>query len=155
VKRLGNDRPFEETFVKRLFLRASWKESTRHWARLEGHAHRVHTLAERLPAVPVVVEAYLGFLYDVGRRELPGAFAVVHSMLRGAKDVDAVLTSEVMFILESLLAGFVYGQPALLKRDPRLAAAILEVLDLLVGAGSSAAYRMRDDFVTPFRDTAA
>ena len=155
VKHLGRERPFEETFIKRLFLRASWKESTRHWARLEGNAHRVHALAERLPAVPVVLEAYAQFLYDVGRRELPGAFVVVHSMLMRADDRDAALTSDVMFILESLLTGFVYGQPVLLKRDPRLADAILEVLDVLVLAGSSAAYRMRDDFVTPLRNVSA
>jgi hypothetical protein len=155
IKHLGRDRPFEETFIRRLFLRASWKEDSRHWARLEGYADRVHTLAERLPAVPVVIEAYLEFLYDIGRRELPGAFVVVHSMLMRAEDRDTVLTSNVTFILESLLAGFVYGQPVLLKRDSRLASAVLETLDVLVLSGSSAAYRMRDDFVTPLRDTSA
>ncbi|QTD31732.1 hypothetical protein [Pseudomonas fluorescens] len=35
------------------------------------------------------------------------------------------------------------------KRDPTLREAILYVLDVLVESGSSAAFRMRDDFVTP------
>lgn len=151
VKYLGRERPFEETFVKRLFLRAQWKESTKHWARVEGHAHRVHALAERLPAVVVVAEAYLEFLYTIGRQELPGAFLVVHSILMRAEDRGAMLTKEASFLLESLLAEFVYGRPALLKGDPRLSAAVLELLDVLVAGGSSAAYRMRDDFVTPLR----
>jgi hypothetical protein len=43
----------------------------------------------------------------------------------------------------------VYGNPHQLKSDPRMRAAVLHLLDELVESGSSAAYRTRDDFVTP------
>lgn len=54
-----------------------------------------------------------------------------------------------VFCLESLLRRYVYGQPQLLRAELSLREAVLSILDHLVDAGSSAAYRMRDDFVTP------
>jgi hypothetical protein len=52
-------------------------------------------------------------------------------------------------MLEVLLQRHVYARPLELKRDPALREAILYVLDVLVESGSSASFRMRDDFVTP------
>ncbi len=56
-----------------------------------------------------------------------------------------------VFLLEGLLQRYVYGRPLELKREPELRDAVLALLDLylLVENGSSAAFRMRDDFVTP------
>jgi hypothetical protein len=54
-----------------------------------------------------------------------------------------------VFLLEVLLQRYVYGRPLELKRDSNLRDAVLFLLDLLVENGSSAAFRMRDDFVTP------
>jgi hypothetical protein len=51
--------------------------------------------------------------------------------------------------LETLLCRYVYGQPMALKKDPSLREAILYLLDVLFESGSSVAYRMRNDFVTP------
>ena len=57
--------------------------------------------------------------------------------------------SDTVFVLEVLLQRYVYGRPLELKRDTRIRDAVLFMLDCLVEAGSSAAFRMRDDFVTP------
>ena len=54
-----------------------------------------------------------------------------------------------MFCLESLLHRFIYSEPLRLKTNVKVRSAVLTILDTLVDAGSSAAYRMRDDFVTP------
>ena len=51
-------------------------------------------------------------------------------------------------MLESLLQRHVYGRPLELKRQTRIRDAVLFILDWLVEMGSSAAFRMRDDFVT-------
>ena len=53
-----------------------------------------------------------------------------------------------VFVLEVLLQRYVYGRPLKLKRDARLREAVLFILDSLVETGSSAAFRMRDEFVT-------
>jgi len=42
-----------------------------------------------------------------------------------------------------------YGRPLELKSDSRIRESVLFILDSLVETGSSAAFRMRDDFVTP------
>ena len=44
---------------------------------------------------------------------------------------------------------FGYGRPVELKQDQALRDAVLLLLDILVESGSSATFRMRDDFVTP------
>ncbi len=51
-------------------------------------------------------------------------------------------------MLEVLLQRPVYGYPLKLKSEPTVREAVLFLLDTLVENGSSAAFRMRDDFVT-------
>jgi hypothetical protein len=50
--------------------------------------------------------------------------------------------------LERLLKRYFYGRPRELKQQVELRNAILQLLDLLVDLGSSAAFRMKDGFVT-------
>lgn len=57
--------------------------------------------------------------------------------------------TDTTFMLEVLLQRFVYGRPLELKREHAIGDAIIFLLDSLVESGSSAAFRMRDDFVTP------
>ena len=52
-------------------------------------------------------------------------------------------------MLEVLLQRHVHGRPLELKRDTVIRNAVLDLLDILIEQGSSAAFRMRDDFVTP------
>jgi hypothetical protein len=151
IARLDREQPYEAPLISRLFLITYWKEGVKHWERLDGEAHRVHSLAQRLPPSAVCVEVYARFLYTIGQQSLPEAFEVIDSVLRRGDAVRVVSESEASFYVESLLGRFVYGQPQRLKTDPGLRAAVLRVLDVLVSAGSSAAYRMRDDFVTPMR----
>jgi hypothetical protein len=66
-------------------------------------------------------------------------------------DARQMLTEEpdTIFMLEVILQRHVYVRPLELKKDAALRTAILFILDTLVDNGSSAAFRMRDDFVTP------
>ena len=56
---------------------------------------------------------------------------------------------DTVFRLEVLLRRYVYGRPIELKRQRDPWEAVLFLLDLIVENGSSAAFWMRDDFVTP------
>jgi hypothetical protein len=51
--------------------------------------------------------------------------------------------------MEVLLQRYVYPKPLLLKERVNLREAVLALLDALIDLGSSSAFRMRDDFVTP------
>lgn len=96
-----------------------------------------------------MLDSYVRFLYHIGERSMPAAFVRIANALRRGNPADMLRESNTVFMLEVLLQRHVYSQPLELKRDPALREAILYVLDVLVESGSSAAFRMRDDFVTP------
>jgi hypothetical protein len=135
--------------ISAIFLGPWWKEEVRHWRSLEGHAEHVHALFEDLPASSTVLENYLRFLYHVGEQSLPEAFIRIAKRLQQGDPRQMLSKRNTVFLLEVLLQWYVYGRPLELKRQGDLREAVLFLLDLLVENGSSAAFRMRDDFVTP------
>ena len=149
VSGLDDDHPWGADMLSAVFLTSFWKDSARHWKSLEGHAQHVHSLFEALPSSPIVFGSYIRFLYHIGEKSLPDAFVrVSHSLNAG--DAQAILAdSNTVFMLVVLLQRHVYAKPLELKRDPRIREAVLSLLDVLVENGSAAAFRMRDDFVTP------
>ena len=126
-----------------------WNEGVRHWNRLEGHEEDVNALMAGLPAAAPILLAYTRFLDGIGSRSLPGAFTNVADLLRKGVPEDLLSNGNTVFYLEAELGRHVHGEPSRLKSDPSLRRDVLYILDQLVEAGSSAAYIMRDDFVTP------
>lgn len=146
---LDDKHPWGSEMLSAIFLTSWWKENVRHWRSLEGYAHHVHALFEALPPSAIVLDNYARFLYHIGERSLPEAFVRVANSLR-CGDAQAMLQERnTVFLLEVLLLRHVYGRPLELKRDRAMREAVLFILDTLVENGSSAAFRMRDDFVTP------
>ena len=94
------------------------------------------------------MHSYLRFLASVGSRELPNSLESVASKLKTTQSY-VLLTGDTLFYLEKILIRFVYGTPEVLKGKKALSDAVLFLLDQMVDVGSSSAYRMRDDFVTP------
>lgn len=137
------------SLLSELLLAVAWKESARHWPSLVGHAHHVHDLFSGLPVSGATVRRYLLFLYHVGEQSLPDAFTLIATKLKTGSALDLLVEGENAYILETLLQRHVYARPRELKQRPHLRAAVLYLLDQLVEAGSSAAFQMRDDFVTP------
>jgi len=149
VARLDGEHPWGGEMLSSIFLTSWWKDNVRHWKGLEGHAHNVDELFEALPSTSIVLDSYVRFLYHIGERSLPAAFVrIADSFAKG--DAQTMLErSNTVFMLEVLLQRLVYGKPLELKRDAAVRKAVLFLLDTLVENGSSAAFRMRDDFVTP------
>ncbi|MCY4651722.1 MAG: hypothetical protein OXC95_01000, partial [Dehalococcoidia bacterium] len=135
--------------VDKMLFRMHWNEGIRRWRRLDGHEQEVDDFIARLPATAPVLLAYCYYLYEIGEGALPGAFRILANRLEVGNSADLLSDGNTMFYLESLLQRYVYGLPLRLKSDASLRTAVLHILDHLVDAGSSAAYRMRDDFVTP------
>ena len=146
---LDREHPYGSEVLSTIFLSAWWKDNVRHWRSLEGYAHNVDALFNALPPVWIVLDSYVRFLYHIGERSMPAAFVLIANALRRGNNADMLRESNTVFMLEALLQRHVYARPLELKRDPTLREAILFVLDVLVDSGSSAAFRMRDDFVTP------
>ena len=132
-----------------MFLTSYWKDNGRHWRFLDGYAHLVHALFEALPPASIVLDDYMRFLFHIGERSLPDAFVRVGDALRSGDAQKMLEHSNTVFMLEVMLRRYVYGRPLALKRHAHILDAVLFVLDCLVDSGSSAAFRMRDDLVTP------
>ena len=135
--------------VSAIFLGTWWKEGVRHWRSLEGYAGNVHALFEDLPPSATALHSYLRFLYHIGEQSLPQAFIRIAKRLKQGDPRKMLMKGDTIFLLEVLLQRYVYGRPLELKRQKDLREAVLFLLDLLVEHGSSAAFRTRDDFVTP------
>jgi len=146
---LDTEHPHGSEVLSTIFLTAGWKDNVRDWGSLEGYAHNVDVLFDALPPVWIVLDSYVRFLYHIGVRSMPAAFVHIANALRRGNPTDMLRESNTVFMLEILLQRHVYTRPLELKRDPALREAVLHVLDVLVESGSSAAFRMRDDFVTP------
>lgn len=138
----------------RVFLSSGWKNDVRHWTRLEGEAHRIDELLMRLPPCAPVLEAYLGFLGTAGGQSLPDALVLIEQRVQEGNPALSLRSTNAVFDLESILRRLVYGQPRIVKEREDIRTAVLSILDCLVDAGSSGAYRMRDDFVTPLGSSA-
>ena len=144
-----DSRPDGKDLLSAVFLTSYWEVDVRHWQFLDGYAHLVHTLFEALPTTSIVLDNYARFLYHIGERSLPDAFVRIADALQRGKTQKMLANPNTVFVLEALLQRYVYGRPLEMKHDNRIRDAVLSILDYLVEAGSSAAFRMRDDFVTP------
>jgi hypothetical protein len=147
--RIDDEHPRGSEVMATIFLTRYWKDDVRHWRSLEGHAHRVHDLFESLPPSATILDDYVRFLYHIGEQSLPVAFERVANRLKAGDAQNMLRKGNTVFTLETLLLRYVYGRPIELKRNRGLRESVLYLLDTLVENGSSASYRMRDDFVTP------
>jgi len=138
-----------DELLRYLFLGLPWNHGVRHWNSLDGQAQRIDQLFRALPSCAAVLDAYVGFLLTVGSKSLPRAFIEISRQMSQANAQEMLALSNTVTGLEILLRRYVYAVPAFLKSHGNLRQAVLHLLDELVEAGSSAAYRMRDDFVTP------
>jgi hypothetical protein len=109
----------------------------------------VDTLFENLPPCATVLDAYNRSLYTIGEQSLPHGFVVIANRLQAGHATQMLSQDNTVFYLESLLRRFTYSEPLRLKSNAEVRSAVLSILDTLVDSGSSTAYRMRDDFVTP------
>jgi hypothetical protein len=146
---IDNEHTTGGEMISVIFLGAWWKDEIRHWRSLEAHVWHIHRLFEDLPASSTVFDDYLRFLYHIGEQSLPKAFIRVAKRLQQGDPRQMLRNGDTIFMLEVCLQRYVYGRPLELKRHGDLRNAVLFLLDLLVENGSSAAFRMRDDFVTP------
>jgi energy-coupling factor transporter ATP-binding protein EcfA2 len=149
LAQLDNEYPTGDEMISAIFLGSWWKEEIRHWQSLEGYAYHIHDLFDSLPPSSTVLDDYVRFLYHIGEQSLPAAFIRIAGRLRLGDPNQMLRKTNTVFLLEVLLQRYVYGRPLELKRERTLRDAVLFLLDLLVEQGSSAAFQMRDDFVTP------
>lgn len=149
VDQIDSQSAIGKELVGAIFLETRWKENVRRWHRLEDQGHRIDVLAERFLGSTTVFNSYCRFLHDIGETSLPKGFVILAKSLTKGDPAAMLADKNTVYFLESLLLRNVYAEPHRLKTDPTVQTALLAILDHLVERGSSVAYRMRDDFVTP------
>ena len=149
LPQIDNEHASGTEMVSAIFLGTWWTEDVRHWRSLEGYVPHLHSLFEDFPLSSRVLDEYVRFLFQVGEQSLPDAFIRIANKLNQESSPQIVKSENLIFHLELLLQSYVYRCPLELKLHRKLREAVLFLLDLLVENGSSAAFQMRDDFVTP------
>jgi len=143
----------QEKMLRELFLGGNWKEA-RDWLPLHGETHRVRDLFQRLPPTQKGFETYAYFLAKTGTPTLPDSLFDVADKLQMGTD-GSLLTDTAVFYFEEILTRLIYGGNSRIRSEAQLREATLQVLDRLITAGSSRAYKLRDDFLTPIVQSAA
>jgi hypothetical protein len=131
-----------------LFLNCDWKASVADWTPLQGNAYRISDLFKNLPVNQCALSAYCRFLSKIGEQSLPDALIDIVPKL-GTGQIPSALSEDSVFYLESILKRLVYGGNHAVRANPNLKSATLAILDALVAFGSSPAFKLRDDLLTP------
>jgi hypothetical protein len=134
--------------LRTLFFNTNWKDAARDWAPLHGHEKQIENLFNAIPPSGAALSAYTCFLYKIGAKTLPLPLIAIAAKLQG-QDRGLFLSEGSVFYLEKVLSRLIQGgkKSALARNDVHKA--VLFLLDELVEEGSSTAYKLRDDFVTP------
>ena len=147
AEKIDDEYSEEAKLLRELFLGVNWNEQ-RDWLPLHGETQRIRGFFQRLPPSERGFECYAYYLAKAGTPTLPHAIDEYAAKLRQAKIPTLLLNETAIFYLEEILTRLIYGGNSLIRTDSNLRQSALCVLDALVAAGSSCAYKLRDDFLT-------
>jgi hypothetical protein len=129
-----------------LFLNISWKAETHEWNSFTGQGDRLINFFRQLPASANVLFSFSKLAARFQHEFLPKALPVLTEKL-AALPSRAFLASATVESLESIMEPLIFSGASEIRQRPELRAATLNLLNMLVDAGSSAAFKMRDDFL--------
>lgn len=138
----------EANLLRELFLGVDWSEQ-RDWLPLHGQTQRIRLFFRSLPPMEQGFDCYAYYLAKVGTPTLPNALVEFAEKLEAAG--RAILNENAIFYLEEILTRLIYSGNSRIRSEEALRQAALTILDALVAAGSSPAYKLRDDFLTPIK----
>jgi len=130
-------------------MRVPWKEGVKEWAPLTKQRARIGVLVSAVGQYPAAFEATCRLLHSVGGVFLPEAFLWVDQCLQNGEPGKMLVDKDTVFCLENILRRAIYGTSSQLRETNQLRSAVIRILDKLVDQGSSAAFRMREYFVSP------
>jgi hypothetical protein len=135
--------------IRDLFLNTLWKEKIQTWSRLGEHYRDIDWLYQQMPPSAFVLEKYAHYLYHIGGASVPQALVSISNKLGNHLDAAIAADGDNIWYFDTLLSRAMYADLPKLKETQPLRNAVMSILDALVNAGSSIAFRLRDDFVTP------
>ncbi len=133
-----------------ILLGIEWKADAREWKPLRGQSNRLRHFFQQLRASGRAVSSFTALVNRFASEFLPASLPLLAEKL-AAQSPGGLLSRFTLMQLEEALSGLVYSGAVEVRRDPTLRSATMTILDCMVEAGSCAAFRIRDDFVTPLR----
>lgn len=146
-ERADEEHSDEAKMLRELFLGDNWAEQ-RDWLPLQGQTQRLRLFFRSLPPMEQGFDCYAYYLAKAGTPTLPDALVEISEKLEEAAG-RTILNENAIFYLEEILTRLIYGGNSQIRSEVALRQASLTILDALVAAGSSPAYKLRDDFLTP------
>ena len=138
------------TLLDALFLGISWKAETREWRPLTNQSDRLVNFFRQLPPSANNLSSFSKLAARFQSELVPKSLPALSEKLASLPH-RALLPRATMESLENILEPLIFSGATEIRRNPELRKAVLSLLNMLVDAGSSAAFKMRDDFLTPLR----
>ena len=131
------------------FLNINWNTGTRKWARLGNRFVDIDTHFVNSPLSAYTLRCYVQYLHHIGEDSLPNAFVLIFEKFGDQLGAAVVGDSNIKFYLDILVSRVLYENLLEIRRTQRQRESMMAILDALVQSGSSIAFQLRDDFVTP------
>lgn len=96
-----------------------------------------------------MLDAYVRYLREIGQDSLPNAFVSIAERMGPGLATALQVNANLRWALDALVARTLFENLAQVRARAALRDAMMMILDAMVVAGSSAAFQLRDDFVTP------
>jgi hypothetical protein len=128
----------------------AWNKGVKHWEPLQGHSEDIRKFFEKVGISPHVCLAFIALLDSVGNQTLmPDGINWIAKNVLADKTGTLLVDKNALLLLTRVLTPLVYGGTARIRQSSTLRNAVLDVLDAMVNAGSSTAFRMREFLITP------
>jgi hypothetical protein len=140
--------------VGRSFLNISWNSGIRKWARLGNRFVDVDAHFVNSPQSTYTLGCYIQYLYQIGEASLPNGFTLIAEKFGDRLGEAVTADGNIKFYLDALVSRVLFENLSEIRRTQRLRQSMMAILDALVQSGSSIAFQLRDDFVTPTANVA-
>lgn len=140
----------EGELLDNLLFQIEWNADAHHWKSFEGQAGRLADFLRSLPNSTKAITDFASLATRFSQEFLPSSLPLIYEKLIDQSSFR-FLGQFLLRKLEEALSSLVYSGEPTVRSDPSLRQATMAILDLMVEAGSSTAFRIRDDFVTPLR----
>jgi hypothetical protein len=135
-------------FIRALFLNIEWNADTQAWRSLTGYGHHLRDLFQGLPPSFWAVSTFAPVINRFSSELLLSSIPLLADKLQEASD-NILFGRFALSQLESAIGDLVYAGTVEIRRNANLRDKTMLILDAMVEAGSSAAFKIRDDFLTP------
>lgn len=146
---VDSERSNGRELLSRSFFNIDWHEGIRAWSKLDKHSDDIDEHFKKCKNSSFLLGCYAEYLFKIGDNSLPSALVSIADKYTDGLG-EAVLTdTNIRWHLDAILSRLLFENLHALKKTEKLRVAVMDILDGLVYAGSSVAFQLRDDFVTP------